>query len=449
MKLSCNVEHTALAIRQISIRTGVILGISLFVTSVSWAEEDSSDTQTVEQLVERALAHNAELAVYEAAVAAAKGQRIQSARWKNPELSAEGGYRKIREMTGERNEETGFTFGISLVQTFEFPGKASLRKAIADRDIQVAELGLAQYCLSLSGKVRQLAARYQAAVEMENLTSQISERNSGLVNMLKERPLAGSKPLLEMRAIQASQAELTEIAKEAAIMRSQTQAELNRLLGYQPTRPIPVLQSPRLKSPQLDLPELDELLSICFTRNLQLKIHEAELDRSRLSMDAEKLASAPDFDIGPFYSQEETGAEREITIGASVALELPIWDQNQGNIVSARAMQEMAQAQLIMAQRKLEQELTRRLIVYRANRKQVDRFGVSMREDLQASAALADRQYRQGIIDVQLYLESQRALISTTKIINETQLQLGDALLDLELLSGGAFSSANLLEQQP
>ncbi|MEM6883934.1 MAG: TolC family protein [Verrucomicrobiota bacterium] len=448
MKILCHVEHPASVVGRACIRIGVVLSLLVSVASVSLAGKGSPESQTVGQLVERALTHNAELALYQTEVEVAKGQRIQAARLKNPQLSTEGSYRKVQELEGDRNQETGFVFGVSLVQTFEFPGKASLRKAIADRDIQVAELGLAQFRLTLSGKVRQLAARYQAAVELEKLTSQINERSSGLVALLKERPLAGSRPLLEMRAIQANQAELTETAKEAEIMKSQTQAELNRLLGYPPARPIH-LQDELVMPARPELPALEELLSLCFTRNLQLKIQEAELDRARLSLDAERLASAPDFEIGPFYSQEETGAEREITIGASVALELPIWDQNQGNIVSARAMQKMAQAKLAIAQRKVEQELTLRWITYQANRKQAEGFDLSIREDLQASAALADRQYRQGAIDVQLYLESQRSLINTIKIYNNTVLQLGDSLLDLELLSGGAFSSEITEEEQP
>ncbi len=448
MKSLCKAESPVLAVSPFGVRAGVLLVSMIFMNFAATAENNSADTQTVERLIERALEYNAELVMYQASLEAAKGQRVQTSRWKNPQLELEGGYRRVKELTGNRDLEKGYTFGIALTQTFEFPGKASLRKAIAQRDTRIAELGLAQFRLSLSGKIRQLAARYQSAVDLENITLQISERSAGLVALLKERPLAGSKPLLEMMAIQASQTELTEIAKEAVITRNQAQAELNRLLGYPSTRSIDI-PSEAIISQYPELPSLEEWLRICLTQNLQLKIREAELDRSRLSLDAEKLASAPDFEIGPFFSQEATGAERETTIGASVAMELPMWNQNQGNIASARALEEMAQAQLIMAQRKLEHELTTRWIVYQANLKQVNQFDPAIRSELQAVAALADRQYRQGVIDVQLYLESQRALINTIKIYNDTHLQLGDALLDLELLSGGGFSSNTIKETQP
>jgi cobalt-zinc-cadmium efflux system outer membrane protein len=100
-------------------------------------------------------------------------------------------------------------------------------------------------------------------------------------------------------------------------------------------------------------------------------------------------------------------------------------------------MELAAQAHSIMAQQQLEHEVTARWNVYQATRAQYDHFDKTMMTDMAAAAALAERQYRQGAIDVQLYLETQRAWLNARKIYDEVLLDLWNLRLDLELLTGG------------
>ena len=99
--------------------------------------------------------NNAELRVFEAELAAAKGQRTQAGFFKNPEISTEIGGREVRDSENVL-QGNGTTFSIAVTQTFEFPGKGTLRKAIANKNIEIAELGLEQFRLALTGQVRLL-----------------------------------------------------------------------------------------------------------------------------------------------------------------------------------------------------------------------------------------------------------------------------------------------------
>jgi hypothetical protein len=54
----------------------------------------------------------------------------------------------------------GTAWGVSVTQTFEWPGRIALRKALANQQVELAELGLARYraALSAAGRPHHLEA---------------------------------------------------------------------------------------------------------------------------------------------------------------------------------------------------------------------------------------------------------------------------------------------------
>src|SRR5688572_20306535 len=101
--------------------------------SISPAEGLSLDALVVE-----ALEKNPELKFYEAELAVARAGRKSAGLWTNPEVSGSVGQKRVS--TGGLSEE-GLAWSASVVQPFEWPGRIGLRKAIANRDIDLAELG--------------------------------------------------------------------------------------------------------------------------------------------------------------------------------------------------------------------------------------------------------------------------------------------------------------------
>jgi outer membrane protein, heavy metal efflux system len=143
----------------------IAYGLALALSSLVRAQDTphAPRPNTIEGIVTRALETNAELRVFEAELAVAKGQRTQAGFFKNPEVSTEIGGREVRDSENVL-QGNGTTFSIAVTQTFEFPGKGTLRKAIANKNIEIAELGLEQFRLALAGQVRLLAYEHLAAV---------------------------------------------------------------------------------------------------------------------------------------------------------------------------------------------------------------------------------------------------------------------------------------------
>jgi outer membrane protein, heavy metal efflux system len=391
---------------------------------------------TVDALVTRALAENAELRFYEAELAAARGQRTQAGLWKNPEFEGELGTRRTKDAAGSLQGE-GFTRGFSITQTFEFPGKGSLRKAIANKDVEMAALSLQQFRFALSGQVKSLACRHVMATARAEFAEEVSERSSGLIDLLKQRPNSGSVQLLELRIIEASLLELKKEAKEAVSEKEETRLELAALLGMPSSS---VFRIDAVFSPAF--PDLDgrKLILQGLNHNLPLKVRVLELEKSFREVSAAKLESAPDFSIGPFFSQDRAG-EREENVGIVVSTTLPLWNWNQGNVSTAEARRAKADAMLLDARRKVETEIARRTRAYALSRKFLQETSPEMVSKMRESAELSDRQYRLGAVTVQFYLETQKAFLNTQNLRDKAFLETWQNLLDLELLTGESLTN--------
>ena len=111
-------------------------------------------------LVRHALANNPELKFYAAEIAAAKGTLKTAGTMRNPELHTEAGYKNTRDNSGGPSGE-GATWSVAVNQTFEYPGRIALRKAIAKHDIHLAELHLQQFQLTLAARVVRWLTAFQ------------------------------------------------------------------------------------------------------------------------------------------------------------------------------------------------------------------------------------------------------------------------------------------------
>ncbi len=185
------------------------------------ANELSLDT-----LVNEALEKNPELKFYEAEILAAKAGRKTAGTFANPELSGGVGQKRV---TGGGLSAEGVAWSVSVVQPFEWPGRLGLRKAIANRDIELATLGYERFKLALTARVRTLGYGLFAAQEKAAASGEVAERFKALREVLVQRDPAGLTPLLETRVIEATELNAQRKASEATLATQAALLELNQL----------------------------------------------------------------------------------------------------------------------------------------------------------------------------------------------------------------------------
>lgn len=358
---------------------------------------------TVDQLVRQASTGNPALQMAETEVAAARGERVSAGAWRNPEFSTEIGAKEARD-SEDILQGNGIAFGVQLSQTFEWPGKGTLRKAIADRNIVIAELALEQFRRALEARVRGLAAELASMDEKRRLAGGTSSEGKKIVQALNERPKAGAQQTIEIRLIEAAIIDLRKTALDLETQASALRTELNLLRGLPSFTPLQIdASTQRIGSPG----DLQSLLTSVGTNHPQVRLRALELENAGYRLRQARLSAAPDLAIGPFFSRENAG-DVETTVGAAISLPLPLWDQGRGEIEQAKARNEYSAAALVTAQREAETEITKLHREWVSAHQLLGELTPRRVQEFQEAAELASRQFRTGGISVQLFLDMQR-----------------------------------------
>ncbi|VVM06436.1 hypothetical protein MAMC_01086 [Methylacidimicrobium cyclopophantes] len=412
---------------------GVRVPLAFLLLAASCGPAPAEDRQTaLDSLVAEALARNPEIAYYEGAIAAAKGQVVQARIIPYPQIEGFAGP-WYSTPTGGRTT-TGWMQEYAIYQPVFFPGKMSLAKAIAEKDVRVAELGLQQFRLSLAMQVRTLAYRLGVGTANARIAREVSERAAGLVDFLRKRPAAGVQGYLDLRILEGSLVDLQRMARELEQNRRAIQAQINALRARPAATPVPDTIFPPAEAPSLALPVLQEQAK---SRNYALLMRQTEIDRAAKSLDAAKLAALPDFSVGPFWIGEK-GTNFDQGPGIVFTSGLPFWNDNRGNILTADAQRRQAEALHGSAVWSIQSAVATAYATYQTVRKQLGEQSHDVIPRLQRAAELADRQYRLGAIPVQTFLEMQRQYLYSAQALYTAALDLQTALLNLENLTAGA-----------
>ncbi len=424
-------------------------GVGLFValTQIAvGAETDSPSSLSnhavpvaLEALVAEVVEHNPELDFYRAEVAAAKGERRTAATWMNPEATTSFGQKRVR--NGGLSKE-GVAWSVSVQQTIEWPGRLPLRKAIANHQIQLAELGFAQFKAALTTRTRTLAYNLFAAQEKAAAAQEVADRFRQLGEVLVQRDPAGLTPLLEMRIIEATELVLKRRSSMAAMATQAAMLELNQLRG------VPWMQPLTIPSARLTFraaPEPNALLAAVQTNNFELQMRRAELEQQGFQVSIAQKGKYPAFTVGPYFFQEEA-SDREQQIGLGVSLPLPLWNRSRGNVETATARQKQAATSFAVTQRDLERQVVEKALTYQTKLAEMAKWRPESVEEFRTAAELADRHYRLGAVPVATYVELQKQYLEAVEALLDTKREALEAGQEIQRLTGLDFDVITVTE---
>lgn len=409
---------------------GILIATVFLTPGRLAAAESTTATATVDALVAEVLASNPELKFYVAEIAAAKGGQRAAATRANPELAAEIGNKRVRQPAGVTGD--GAAWSVSVQQTFEYPGRIALRKAIANRQVDLAELGLAQFRATLATRARTLVYAIYVAQQKFLVAREVADRFHALQEVALQRDPAGLTPLLEARILEANALILQRRVTTASLESDTALVELNQL-RVQPLRtPVRVARFDAQLGPA---PDLDAMLAAARTHAFELRMRQVELAQQGFKVDLAKNERYGAFTVSPYYSEARAG-DHERQVGIGVSMPLPLWNRNTGNIDTAGARLQQAETSLLVMQRQIERQVTAAALIYEARLAEIARWRPAAPEDFRAAAEAADQHYRLGAVPIATYVELQKQYLDATEALLETRREAFDAGQQLELLTG-------------
>jgi outer membrane protein, heavy metal efflux system len=323
-----------------------------------------------------------------------------------------------------------------VAQKFEFPGRVSLRKAIAGKQVELAQLGLAQFRTALANQVRLLGYGAMAAEQKAEAAQEVAARFQELREVLVQRDPAGVAPLLDTRIVEASALTLARRASLAAREKQEALYELNQLRGAPIASPVHIARTVVRLAP---LPELARLLAAAQRGNLAVRTRVAELEQQGFAMRLAEHGRWPEITVKPYLAGEKA-SDRQREFGLGISLPLPLWDQPAGRIDAAKARQLQAEVALQVTLREIEREVAAAAHAYRTQMDEMRRWMPDAIERFREAAALGDRHYRLGALPIATYSELQKQYLDALDALLGTQADALASRSTLERLTGLDFT---------
>lgn len=379
---------------------------------------------TLDAAIRLAQANNPEIRVLAADIAAARGEATTAKAWANPEISVAPGFKTVRDPS-----DTQFHGNFGLEQTFEWPGKRALRRAVAEKNVAVRQLALEGFRSQLAIQVRRAYFTVLAAREVVALREQRLVLAQSFADAAKKKVEGGYAPEFEATKAEVEVVGAQKARREAQAQHAAAVVTLNALMGRPPTEPLAVLGT---LADGVLLPNQTTMLEQASARNPAIKAQEAEAERTGLSVQSIRKSRRPDFKVGP--NLEYTRDEQ--IIGFGLTLPLPLWDNKKGEIASATAEQEKALAELDKLRREILRDVTTAAQNYTAAGDALAFYTPALLDKLKAALAAAAQGYAESRTPLLLYLEAQRTCFDTQADYFDTLQKTFAARAELESALG-------------
>jgi len=338
-------------------------------------------------------------------VRSAKGAAIQAGLYPNPTVGYE------QDAIGQ-----GLTAGQPggfVDQTIKTGGKLQLAKAAAQVDVANAQVALRKAQSDLASKVR--GAYFSTIVAQENvrisnaLARFSDEAYNVQVDMVKGGQAAAYEPLqLRVLAYQA-RASLVQARNRYVSAWKQLAATL----GLPGMPPAPLAGGVDVAVP---IVRYDAALAHILSTNSDVLTAENTFRQSQINLRLAEVNRIPDLDAHVLIQRDFTTPPFGTMVGVSVGGPLPLWDRNQGNIMSAEAAVSKASEGPHFARDDLTSRLADAYERYQDNLKVIDYYRKWMLPDQVQAYRGAYQQYQQGVTDVVAFADvvtAQQTLATT------------------------------------
>ena len=383
-------------------------------------------------LEQMALASNPSVARASALVGAARGNWIQVGLPPNPSI----GYDGQQLGSGGRAEQQGVLFS----QEFVRGGKLRLNRAIADRELALAQQELAAQQQRVLTDVRiafyQVLLAQRAIDLTENLLG-ISAKGVETVETLFRAKEANRADVLQAQ-LEVENARI--LARNARNRHTAAWQGLTAVAG-DPKLPPQPLAGDAFAAP-LDI-DFQETLQYIQTASPEVAAAAMEIDRARAALDRARVEPVPNVSVQGLVNVIDNGIGGRPDAGITVSVPIPLFNRNQGAILQSQHQFAAAERALQQLELGIQNRLAAAYERYTNARYQVERYRTAILPAASESLDLMRKTYEAGETNYVSFLVAQRTYFQT----NINYLEAIQALRIAEAEIEGLLLSNSLQER--
>lgn len=394
--------------------------ICILLVPVSAPLAMAAQPLSLAQAVESAFAMNPDLAVARQEIGIAEGERLQAGLVPNPVLSWEK----------EDTRRNTATTTVMLSQTLELGGKRSARIYAASRGQDAAWIELERRGNELRAEVTQAfyaAVRAQTGLDLARQSLSLAERG---LEVADGRVRAGkSSPVEATRAkVQLSETEL--LVRRAETLKASSFRDLARATGSlnESFDSLEYSDFSPGESP------LSSQVMGAISEAAELRLAQAQIEQRDAALDSARAQRTPDLtvSVGSQYSREDR--QRVNVVGLSMPL--PLFDRNQGNILSASRRADQARDLRNSTELRLRTQTQTALDQWAAASRDIESFNEVILPSAKSAVDAATRGFEMGKFGFLEVLDAQRTLITARSQFLESLAIATDARVTVERTYG-------------
>lgn len=408
----------------------------------------------IDSLVADALAVNPALRAARARIEAARARVTPAGLLPDPVL-----------MAGVQNfpvSEPGFSDFmtmkmIGIGQNLPYPGKLTLRRQAARREVEAAEAGLAAVARQVERDVR--SAYYELSFVEQAI--EVVERNQAiLVQFIRAAEVRYGVGQAEQQDALRARLEATRLAEQAVALTEQRRAALARLNASldRPTEtPVPTPRVPErvaraavatsadrvrfvsgalgARAADSPLPALAELQGTALRTSPMLREQAAMIAAQAARVELARREYLPDFDLSVQYGQRRGFSDM---VTATVSVPLPLQKRRRQDLQVAEARAELANLEAERATRRNEirADVARLYSDLERQRAQLALYVKAIIPQGRASLTSATASYQVGRVEFLTVLENQATLFNYETEYFRTLSDFATTLAELEQVVG-------------
>ncbi|MGC5703578.1 TolC family protein [Pseudomonas sp. NFXW11] len=374
---------------------------------------------SLDSALARAFANNPELAAARWEIEIAQGARQQAGLLPNPVLSVDA----------EDTRRDSRTTSVKLSQALELGGKRGARVELASRDQELANLELERRRTQLRADVLEAYYAAQLAQQRRQLAGRslaLAERG---LSVAQGRVRGGKASPVEATRAQVQLAEVSLELKRGQLEQDNAYRQLARVIGSASADFAAVQEPPA----EVLLPASARLLS-SLPQTTELRMAEQEIVQREAALGLQRSQRIPDLDLS-IGSQYDAGARERVNL-VGLSMPLPLFNRNQGNVLSAARRADQARDLRNATELRLRDETLQALEQWSTARNEVQSFDQTLLPAAQRAVESATRGFEMGKFGFLEVLDAQRTLIGARSQYLAALAQTSAARVRIERIYG-------------
>lgn len=382
---------------------------------------------TLDMAVEMAMKNNPRVLAAEKEVDAARGRSWTTWWLPDPAFASE-----LEEIPAGQGLGSFGERKLAIIQSIDFPINIFFKKKLADYDVSVTRMKLAQTELEVRADVKQAYYDLLAKRDQMNLARENLRLAQEFLDKAQTRYDVGEGPWLEVVRAKVASAQAENDLAQAQSDIVAAQAALNALLSRPSGAPVNVADTLDSRPFNLSLPELKKH---AFERHPRLRAKDFQVSMAQQRRNLAWGSFLPDIELSSF-NQRIDGVSG--WYGVEIGFSIPLWFpfRQRGNIREARGMLNAAQYSRHNEKNLLDADIESVFASVQSRRQQLEKYRDTLLQQGEEVYLIALRGYEEGKVGYLQLLEAQQTLIEIRRGYIRAVANYHVAVAELERATG-------------